>query len=67
MTAVEYRADRLEDLPEVRALFEEYARSIGIDLTFQGFDQELAALPGKYAPPRGTVIVARHAGKPCGR
>jgi len=66
MTAVDYRADRPEDLPEVRALFEEYAGSMGIDLSFQGFEQELAALPGKYAPPHGTVIVARRDGKPRG-
>lgn len=63
---VEYRADALEDLPVVRELFKEYARSIGIDLSFQGFEEELAALPGKYAPPHGTVIVARVDDTPIG-
>jgi ribosomal protein S18 acetylase RimI-like enzyme len=63
---VEYRADLPEDLPVVRELFEEYGRSLGIDLSFQGFDEELATLPGKYAPPFGTVIVARSDGMPCG-
>jgi ribosomal protein S18 acetylase RimI-like enzyme len=63
---VEYRADFPEDLPVVRELFEEYGKSLGIDLSFQGFDEELATLPGKYAPPHGTVIVARSEGMPCG-
>ena len=63
---VEYRADAPGDLPIVRELFEEYGRSIGIDLSFQGFDHELATLPGKYAPPHGTVIVARAEDTPIG-
>jgi ribosomal protein S18 acetylase RimI-like enzyme len=63
---VEYHADLPGDLPVVRELFEEYGRTLGIDLSFQGFDEELATLPGKYAPPDGTVILARLEGKPCG-
>ncbi len=63
---VEYGADLPEDLPVVRELFAEYAQSLGVDLSFQGFDEELAALPGKYAPPQGAVIVARSDGTPCG-
>ncbi|WP_109479276.1 GNAT family N-acetyltransferase [Paraburkholderia sp. C35] len=47
-----------EDLDAVRAIFREYADSLGIDLGFQGFEQELALLPGKYAPPGGVILLA---------
>lgn len=48
-------------LDEVRAIFREYAASLDIDLSFQDFEAELAALPGKYAAPRGRVLLARSA------
>lgn len=49
---------RAETLAITRQLFTEYACHIGQDLGFQGFEQELATLPGKYAPPQGTILLA---------
>lgn len=48
----------IQDMNHVRNLFREYQQWLGIDLCFQKFDQELANLPGEYAPPGGAIFAA---------
>ena len=55
-----------EDMSIVRALFAEYAASLGFELGFQDFDQELAGLPGAYAPPNGRLLLAVADGRVAG-
>lgn len=52
-----------EDIAAIRSLFTAYALSLGIDLSFQNFETELASLPGKYAPPTGALLLAFLNGK----
>lgn len=56
-------AHTAEQIDIVRALMREYQRALGVDLCFQGFEQELARLPGTYAPPSGRLLLASHQGE----
>lgn len=54
-----YQVDRAEDLETIRSLFRAYVDWLAIDLSYQGFEEELAGLPGKYAPPAGGLFLAK--------
>lgn len=55
-----------DDVAVVRTLFAEYIAGLGVDLTFQDVETELADLPGRYAPPAGEILLARQGGRPVG-
>ncbi|MBG6206170.1 ribosomal protein S18 acetylase RimI-like enzyme [Labrenzia sp. EL_126] len=50
------------DLEAVKVLFRAYVDWLDIDLSYQGFEEELAGMPGKYAPPKGALFVAKDSG-----
>jgi ribosomal protein S18 acetylase RimI-like enzyme len=55
-----------EELVMTAGLFQEYGDSLGIDLSFQNLAAEIQSLPGLYAPPRGTLLLALADGQPAG-
>jgi len=60
------RATSSPELATIRELFQEYWTALGFTRAFQGFEDELATLPGKYAPPRGVLLLATIDSAPAG-
>lgn len=56
----------VEDLEEIKALFREYEKFLGVSLCFQNFEEELAGLPAKYAEPEGSIFLAKVDGESAG-
>ncbi|MBP9804009.1 MAG: GNAT family N-acetyltransferase, partial [Candidatus Accumulibacter sp.] len=69
MTTITLRTLTAEDaaaLGHVRQFFRNYAAWLGVDLCFQGFDEEMASLPGAYSLPEGRLFFAERDGQPAG-
>ena len=64
---IEFRlVDTPDELVWVRDIFVDYQAALGIDLCFQGFDEEISNLPGEYADPSGALLLALVDGAPAG-
>ena len=61
-----YTARLPDEITVIKDLFQEYAESLNFDLDFQDFGEELETLPGKYAPPLGSLLVAKENGETVG-
>jgi carbonic anhydrase len=59
-------ADDSQAIEQVRQYFRNYAAWLGVDLSYQNFDQEMASLPGAYTAPEGRLFFAEVDGRPAG-
>ena len=55
-----------KDIEQVRTLFTEYRAELVVEPCFHSFDEEIASLPGSYAPPGGKLLLAKVVGQPVG-
>ncbi len=53
-----FQAENAEQIEQIRRLFREYEKWLNLDICFQGFEAEVANLPGKYAKPDGRLLLA---------
>ncbi|HMR00002.1 MAG TPA: hypothetical protein PKE39_13330, partial [Ignavibacteria bacterium] len=56
-------ANTPELINETKTLFREYEKWLNVSLCFQGFEEEVNTLPGKYAPPDGRLYIVKFDGK----
>ena len=66
VTLITLTADDGEALEQVRQYFRNYAAWLGVDLSYQNFEQEMASLPGAYTAPEGRLFFAEVDGRPAG-
>jgi GNAT superfamily N-acetyltransferase len=59
-------ADSVVLVESARVLFREYQKALGVDLSFQSFEEELQSLPGEYVSPRGRLLLALSDREPAG-
>jgi len=59
-------ASSAEDIEACRTIFVDYANSLGFSIAYQGFEAEMAGLPGDYAAPAGAMLLARVDGAAAG-
>ncbi len=55
-----------EQLEQIRSLFREYQAQLSAQYRTRSLEAELSALPGVYAPPKGTLLLATVSGQPVG-